>query len=44
MAERFVTYQSDAKSLKKVINDGERSACDEYLACLFILVADGGRY
>ena len=24
--------------------DAERGSCDEYFACLFILVADGGRY
>ena len=24
--------------------DAERGSCDEYLACLFILVPDGGRY
>ena len=26
------------------MTDAERQSCDEYLACLFILVADGGRY
>ena len=35
---------SDTDNLKKVIADAERTSCDEYLACLFILVADGGRY
>ena len=29
---------------KKVMLDTERGSCDKYLACLFILVADGGRY
>ena len=29
---------------KRFIADAERISCDEYLACLFILVADGGRY
>ena len=37
-------YDSDVTSLKKVMIDAERSSCDKYLACLFILVADGGRY
>ena len=34
----------DSDGLEKVIIDAERSSCDKYLACLFILVADGGRY
>ena len=29
---------------KKVMVVAEHGSCDEYLACLFILVADGGRY
>ena len=29
---------------KKVLLDTERGSCDKYLACLFIMVADGGRY
>ena len=34
----------DTDGLEKVLLDAERSSCDEYLAWLFILVADGGRY
>ena len=34
----------DSDGLEKAIIDAERSSCDEYLACLFILVADGDRY
>ena len=26
------------------MNDAERMSCEEYLSCLFILVADGGRF
>ena len=44
MSERGLDDNSDTDDLKKVIADAERSSCDEYLACLFILVADGGRY
>ena len=45
MAERGLDPDSDdIDELKKVIIDAERQSCDEYLACLFILVADGGRY
>ena len=34
----------DTDGLQKVIIDAERQSCDKYLACRFILVADGGRY
>jgi len=44
MSERGLDDDSDTYDLKKVIADAERTSCDEYLACLFILVADGGRY
>ena len=30
--------------LKEVMDDEERMSCKEYLLCLFILVADGGRF
>ena len=30
--------------LKEVMEDIERMSCEEYLLCLFILVADGGRF
>ena len=33
-----------ALTTEKVMLDAERGSCDEYLACLFILVADGDRY
>ena len=44
MFARNLTLDGDANDLKKVKADAERAACDEYLSCLFILVADGGRY
>ena len=44
MSERGLDDDSNTDDLKKVIADAERTSCDEYLACLFILVADGGRY
>ena len=44
MSERGLEDDSDTDDLKKVIADAERTSCDGYLACLFILVADGGRY
>eukprot|EP00957_Ditylum_brightwellii_P180717 13767711-Ditylum_brightwellii.AAC.1 len=44
MSECGLDDKSDTDVLKKIILDTERSACDEFLACLFILVADGGRY
>eukprot|EP00957_Ditylum_brightwellii_P048882 3709266-Ditylum_brightwellii.AAC.1 len=44
MSECGLDDNSNTDNLKKVISDAEHSACDEYLACLFILVADGGRY
>ena len=45
MSKRGLDLDSDdADELKKVIIYAERGSCDEYLACLFILVADGGRY
>ena len=30
--------------LKEVMDDAELMSCEEYLLCLFILVADGGRF
>ena len=30
--------------LKEVMDDAERMSYEEYLSCLFILVADGGRF
>ena len=45
MSERGLDPDSDdTDGLQKVIIDAERGSCDKYLACLFILVADGGRY
>eukprot|EP00957_Ditylum_brightwellii_P199076 15175267-Ditylum_brightwellii.AAC.1 len=44
MSERYLDDNSNTDDLKKVILDAERGACEEYLACMFILVADGGRY
>ena len=45
MSERGLVSDSDnPDELKKVIIDAERGSCDEYLACLCILVADGGGY
>ena len=44
MSERGLDYDSDANKIEKVMKDAEHSACDEYLACLFILVTDGDRY
>ena len=45
MSERGLDPDSDdTDGLQKVIIDAERGSCDEYVACLFILVADGGRY
>ena len=45
MSERGLDPDSDdIDGLKKAIIDAERGSCDEYLACLFILVADSGRY
>ena len=44
MSERGLDDDSDTDELKKVLSDAERSSCDKYLACLLILVADGGRY
>ena len=45
MSERGLDPDSDdTDELKKLIIDAERQSCDEYLACLFIMVADGGRY
>eukprot|EP00957_Ditylum_brightwellii_P002252 173246-Ditylum_brightwellii.AAC.1 len=42
MSERSLDNNSNTDDLKKVILDAERGACEEYLVCLFILVADGG--
>ena len=45
MSERGLDPDSDdTDGLQKVLLDTERGSCDEYLACLFILVADGGRH
>eukprot|EP00957_Ditylum_brightwellii_P181138 13798231-Ditylum_brightwellii.AAC.1 len=44
MSEHRLENNSNTDDLKKVILDVERGACEEYLACLFILVAGGGRY
>ena len=44
MSERGLDPDGDADKLQQVIEDTERQSCDNYLACLFILVADGGRY
>ena len=44
MSERNLVIGDDAKDLQKVKADAERASCEEYLSCLFILVADGGRY
>ena len=44
MSERDLDPDSDADKIEKVMKDAEDGSCDEYLACLFILVADGGRY
>ena len=30
--------------LEKVKKDAKKSACEEYLSCLFILVSDSGRF
>eukprot|EP00957_Ditylum_brightwellii_P152438 11604230-Ditylum_brightwellii.AAC.1 len=42
MSERGLDDNSNTDNLKKVISDAERGVCEEYLVCLFILVADGG--
>ena len=44
MSERGLDPDSDADEIEKVMKDAERQSCDEYLACLFILVADGGMH
>ena len=44
MAERGLEHDSDVDEIKIVLTDAERQSCDKYFACLFILVADGGRY
>eukprot|EP00957_Ditylum_brightwellii_P103629 7895045-Ditylum_brightwellii.AAC.1 len=44
MSEHGLDDNSNTDDLKKVILDAEHGACEEYLACLFILVADGGQY
>ena len=45
MSERDLDPESDdTDGLQKVLLDAECGSCDKYLACLFILVADGGRY
>ena len=35
---------SNSAELKKVLLDTEHQSCEEYLACMFILVADGGKH
>eukprot|EP00957_Ditylum_brightwellii_P050851 3856208-Ditylum_brightwellii.AAC.1 len=44
MSERGLDNNSNTDDLKKAISDAECGAYEEYLACLFILVADGGQY
>ena len=45
MSERGLDSDNDdTDGLQKVLLDAERGSCNKYLACLFILVADGGRY
>eukprot|EP00957_Ditylum_brightwellii_P114190 8705812-Ditylum_brightwellii.AAC.1 len=44
MSERGLDDNSNTDNLKKAILDAECGTCEEYLACLFILVADGGWY
>jgi len=44
ISERGLDDDCDTDDLKKGIADAERTSCDEYLACLFTFVADGGRY
>ena len=44
MSERGLDKNGDVDELKKVIGDAERQSCDKYLTCLFIMVADDGRY
>ena len=44
MVERGVDANGDTDDIQRVLIDAERQSCDEYLACLFILVAEGGRY
>ena len=34
----------DPIELKEVMDNVERMSCEEYLSCLFIIVADGGRF
>ena len=34
----------DPTELKELMDDAERMSCEEYLSCLFILVAVGGRF
>eukprot|EP00957_Ditylum_brightwellii_P122003 9304779-Ditylum_brightwellii.AAC.1 len=42
MSECSLDNSSNTDDLKKVILNAEHGACEEYLVCLFILVADGG--
>ena len=44
MAERGLDHDSDVDKIKKVLTDTERQSCDKYLACILLVVADGGRY
>jgi predicted transcriptional regulator len=44
MSERDLDENGNSDDLKNVIVDSEHSSCDKYLACLFILVTNGGRY
>ena len=34
----------DPTELKELMDDAERMSWEEYLSCIFILVADGGRF
>eukprot|EP00957_Ditylum_brightwellii_P094291 7179328-Ditylum_brightwellii.AAC.1 len=42
MSEHSLDNNSNTDNTKKAILDVERGTCEEYLVCLFILVADGG--
>ena len=46
MSERGLDDECDkhGADYKKVMLDAERGSCDKYLACLFTLVVNGGRY
>eukprot|EP00957_Ditylum_brightwellii_P019306 1456850-Ditylum_brightwellii.AAC.1 len=44
MSERGLDNNSNTDNLKKAILDVECGIYEEYLACLFILIADDGQY